>query len=51
MICVKVTTRRDFWFTKINATIEEAREYFLGRIFERHDDPIGDTVISVEEIK
>ena len=51
MICVKVTTKSDYWFSKMNCILEEAKEYFLGRRFIRRDENYGDPVISVEEIK
>lgn len=52
-ICVKVTTRcGDSWVTSINATLEEARAYFIGPRFNIGDGPRDRMVepISVELI-
>jgi hypothetical protein len=48
-ITVKVTTAcGDHWFTEINATLDEARRYFMGQRFERHDETMREPVVSVE---
>lgn len=53
MITVRVTCNSgNSWTTCINATIDEAREYFIGRSFVTHDDEetgeeTRDTVINV----
>jgi len=50
MICVQVSTKSDHWITEINCSLEEAKSYFMGQRFERHDETMGDPVISVEEV-
>jgi hypothetical protein len=48
-IDVKVTTADgDWWITGINATLEEARAYFMGQRFRRADETNCEPVVSVE---
>lgn len=48
-ITVKVTTAcGDHWFTEINATLDEAKRYFMGQRFERRDETMREPVVSVE---
>jgi len=54
MITVKCTTELgSSWITGINATSEEAREYFLGKWFNvgRGENDCMELVTAVEEIK
>jgi len=48
-ITVKVITAcGDHWVTGINATLDEAKRYFMGQRFERHDETMRGPVVSVE---
>jgi hypothetical protein len=51
MITVKVTTQcGNSWITRINATLEGAKKYFMGVRFENHDETLMGPVINVEKV-
>ena len=60
MITVKVTTADgDYWYSGINATLDEARAYFLGQRFEKLvpannwckvREVLREPVVTVEEV-
>jgi hypothetical protein len=54
MICVKVTTENKYsWITSINGTLESAKDYFIGSLFNTGSFPgeVLSKVIKVELVR